>query len=1466
MALNRYVDVLINNKDCKATLKEPLVVFEKDKNAHIYFRLVDYRYQYKLTTATEDDWNIVYNLKGADAWITIVKPDGTEVEQGKEGNNVNNVILKDAYVRFILSPELTDEITEIGTYLLQIHITDKEGGEVTIPSFSFEVKERLKGTSPAATVLLLTEEGNNLTTEQGTPMVASGNGVTISSLPARNTYTGNEYMAVAFNGITYKMPASLLKGKDGTNGKDGVTPTIRIGTITTLPAGTNATVTATTSNNVVTLDFGIPRGADGSGGSGSGDGHTHENKTELDKFATGDKAKLDTASTQVVKNASDIAQITKEKGTLANLQTTNKTDLVQAINEVFTGVNNGKTLIASAITDKGIATSNTDSFQIMANNIGLIDGGGTQQPTQTIIEKYTKLTDGWKFNLVSSVSDSNYNSTVESGVNFDDSLWKSVIVPHDWSIYNDFNSSSLATYEGGWLDGGDGWYRKILPINSLLSNKKILIYFDGVYMESDVYVNGTKVGTHKHGYTPFYYDITQYINFNSDKNVLSVFVRNQQIGSRWYSGSGIYRNVYLIQTDKVHIDTWGIFVTTPNLETELVNGNITTNVKIKLNNSYNTPKNIVLINTIQDKNGNIIQEDKTSQNLSVGNNDIERNIIVKNPLLWDECKGNIYKLTTCVFIDNVLVDKEYTEYGYRYFKFDKDTGFWLNGKNIKLKGVCLHHDQGCIGAELNVSAMERQVKMMKNMGCNAIRITHNPASPEFLNICAKEGMMAIEEIFDCWVTKKKTYDYARFFNQYAENDTRAMVNRGKNNPSIIMWSIGNEIPDTKTSNGVAIATNICNWIKQIDITRPTTIGENNMTDSFATSVLEVVDVAGYNYATGAQYEARHIANPNLKLYGSETTSVLSSRGVYTTDASKYTYNSYDNVTVGWGHTASDAMVHNNKPYIAGNFVWTGFDYIGEPTSYNTYPTKSSYFGIVDLAGIPKDSFYMYQSKWSDEPMIHVMPHWNWITDENVKVWVFSNCDKVELFLNGVSQGTRSKNSLLEKNQHEWTIPFASGSIKAVGIKNDKIVSKTIKTSGNANKINLVSDKKIIKRGSNDFIFATASIQDSNNIVVPHANNQITFSVIGGTIIGTDNGDSADTQNMRSNIRKAFSGKCICVVKPDNSFDDVLITATGASLVNGTVTITKGESTILNDNMANEPDEIINVTGVTLDKNNLTINIDKTVNIFANINPFGANNRKVTWSINNSNCNIVPNGLSCSIIGKIKGTSIITATTEQGNYTATCEINVLDATADGVLTGYKVLSTFSDVSKIKSGIWEDDNNTENLQLLGFTNDGVNDGVISDKIKLNGGQYLKYSKLLESYDDITLAFNAINFVKPGARATLASLANNGTPNSCGVMYILSKNSYALLDWGVDISTNSTVYDKIVITRTSNTMKLYVNGTLVKTGAKASKKDGNLLIGCCNFNNALTDYSKFETNKVIMLNEYADAVLVTKLNSLL
>lgn len=295
MALNRYVDVIINNKDCKATLKEPLIVFEKDKNAHIYFRLVDYRYQYKLTPATEEDWNIIYNLNGADAWITIVKPNGTEVEQGKEGNTVNNVILKDAYVRFILSPELTDEIDEIGIYQLQIHITDKEGGEVTIPSFSFEVKERLKGISQATAILLLTEDGNNLTTEQGVPLVTSGNGVTISSLPPRNAYTGSEYMAVAFNGITYKMPANLLKSKDGTDGKDGVTPTIRVGKVNTLPAGTNATVTATTSNNVITLDFGIPRGADGSGGSGSG--HNHTNLTELEKFETGDKAKLDTAAT-----------------------------------------------------------------------------------------------------------------------------------------------------------------------------------------------------------------------------------------------------------------------------------------------------------------------------------------------------------------------------------------------------------------------------------------------------------------------------------------------------------------------------------------------------------------------------------------------------------------------------------------------------------------------------------------------------------------------------------------------------------------------------------------------------------------------------------------------------------------------------------------------------------------------------------------------------------------------------------------------------------------------------------------------------------------------------------------------------------------------------------------------------------------------------------------------------------------
>ncbi|MGL5244095.1 MAG: glycoside hydrolase family 2 TIM barrel-domain containing protein, partial [Sarcina sp.] len=437
-----------------------------------------------------------------------------------------------------------------------------------------------------------------------------------------------------------------------------------------------------------------------------------------------------------------------------------------------------------------------------------------------------------------------------------------------------------------------------------MKGKEISIDFDGIYMESEIYVNGTKVGEYQNGYTPFSFNIEDYLKFDGQENVIAVKVVNRQPSSRWYSGSGIYRNVYLTVTEPIHVDRYGTFVTTPTLEEDLKAGNgVNVNIKTEVNNTKNTEKTVNVKSKIFSPDGKLVSEHETNEVLSVGINNINHDLIVQNPTLWDVYQGNMYNVVTEVEIDGKIVDTYDTPFGFRYFEFDENKGFSLNGENMKLNGVCMHHDLGSLGSAVNYDAVERQILMLKDMGVNAIRITHNPASNEFIEICEREGMLLIDEAFDCWEQSKKTYDYGRFFNQYAKRDIQTMVDRGKNSPSIIMWSIGNEIYDTNNARGVTIAKNLVKWIKEIDSTRPTTIGEDkyrgNKEDGVANyhtyrdQVMDAVDVVGYNYSENV-YDVHHRDNPERKIYGSEISSAVRSRGIYL-DPSNPNISDYDNL-------------------------------------------------------------------------------------------------------------------------------------------------------------------------------------------------------------------------------------------------------------------------------------------------------------------------------------------------------------------------------------------------------------------------------------------------------------------------------------------------------------------------------------------------------------------------------------------
>ena len=1070
------------------------------------------------------------------------------------------------------------------------------------------------------------------------------------------------------------------------------------------------------------------------------------------KTTLGDKNGLPSCDTNVV---SGINRINNSIGT-EELSTTAKT-LKGAINEVFQDVDNGKTLIASAITDKGIATSDNDTFQVMADNISKINS----VITDVNINSCNILKDNWKFKLLSN-NGTNTSYTNEISQNYDDSTFENISVPHDWAIYKEFNSSSSGGYQSGYLDGGNGVYRIKLDTASL-NGQKVFLYFDGIFMESEVYINGNLIGLNK-WYNPFYFDITNSLNFDGN-DTLAVLVRVMQPCSRWYSGAGIFRNVYLVTGNYIDVAINSIHVTTPNLETELTKGYATTNVKMSINNKNEESKNINIKNEIYFNNELVAYNNEVKQ-LSNGNNEYICNILVPSPKLWHEYQGNIYTLKTIIQIDGADVYINYTKYGYRYFKFDKDTGFWLNGINMKLRGVCLHHDLGCLGAEVNKSAIERQIRILKNMGCNAIRITHNPASTEFLEVCAKEGMLLIEELFDCWTKAKKNNDFARFFNEYSERVIKFTVNRSKNNPAIIMYSIGNEIirdSGFTEQTATTLASNMINTIKSIDTERMVTMGEDSPNNPVARAVMQLMDVVGVNYGSDSEYASLRETYPEFKVYGSETTSALSSRGIYARDNVNLQCSSKDDDFVDWGDSASVALKrHMDSDYLAGMFVWTGFDYIGEPTPFNKYPARSSYFGIIDLAGFPKDIYYMYQSRWTKKPMIHVFPHWNWENGNTVNVWIYSNCDKVELFVNGVSKGIRTKDSIGSKYNYEYNVSYEAGTLLAKGMDSEGnvLIQEEIKTSSTPYKISLTSDKSLIKRGGDDLIFVECNVLDENDIVCRTANNLINFSVSGGTIVGTDNGDATDVStSLRHPNRKLFNGKALCVVKPDNTDTDVIITATSDGLQETSINVKKSQITAYANSIVKIPGDIeaplppiINyATGISFKNNTVTLKQTKQYQLEVTLSG-GDVYDSITYSANNENVSVTSSGL---VTGNTLGESIITVTmvANEITYEDTCAITVIENTStepepvepvEGVLYNLESPATFDGSNFIDTGVCARDTDKDLTIFISYNGEIVTPrheqcSVMHAMLESNGYPGLSIDTTLEDYYRIGTSVN-------------------------------------------------------------------------------------------------------------------------------
>jgi beta-galactosidase len=794
------------------------------------------------------------------------------------------------------------------------------------------------------------------------------------------------------------------------------------------------------------------------------------------------------------------------------------------------------------------------------------------------------LTSDWKFMLG--------DSAQAYETNFEDSTWRSLNVPHDWSIEADFASENPASPGGGALPGGIGWYRKTFRLDKSCANKCVYIEFDGVYRNSNIWVNGHLVGERPYGYSSFSCDLTPYVRLGAD-NVVAVRVDNsKQPNSRWYSGSGIYRNVRLVLTHAVHVDHWGTFVTTPVVSTAHAKVSVLTTVR----NTTKVPVEVQVEQIMEDKSGREVCKTLgliVVKALSV--RQIKQRMQVDNPKLWRLNDPNMYNVTTRLFVKGKQMDEYVTPVGIRYFRFDAQNGFFLNGEKIKINGVCNHHDLGALGAAVNTRALERQLQLLQAMGCNAIRTSHNPPAPELLDLCDQMGFLVMDEAFDVWSQQKTDFDYSHDFAQWYEKDLTDMLLRDRNHPSIIMWSIGNEVREQWTEGddepmdlqkanvllnakktitaadlhsgrsklNALLTQRLAEIVGTVDPTRPVTAAcnETNVNNPLFRS--GALDIIGYNYHQN-EFKETPKRFPGKPFIVTESVSALMSRGFYM-GPSTHMYiwpeswdkpfshpsqqcSAYDNCHAPWGSTHEETWkIVKKSPHIAGQFIWTGFDYLGEPTPY-WWPSRSSFFGIIDLAGFPKDVYYMYQSEWSKSDVLHLFPHWNWTKGQTIDVWAYYNhADEVELFLNDKSLGKRSK--VGDELHVQWSVVYEPGTLKAVSRKLGSVVmTQEIKTAGKADRIRMTPDRKKIKADGKDLCFVTVELVDKDDNVLPTADKDLMFSIDGvGTIAGTDNGNPNDHTSLKQPERRMYNGKCLVILQSNGKSGSIKLKAVGARM-------------------------------------------------------------------------------------------------------------------------------------------------------------------------------------------------------------------------------------------------------------------------------------------------------------------------------
>ena len=824
----------------------------------------------------------------------------------------------------------------------------------------------------------------------------------------------------------------------------------------------------------------------------------------------------------------------------------------------------------------------------LAPSLGNATETGVTLPGAVEEGSCTSFNSGWSFAHFDQPSDE--PKALET-VGSHTGSWQKVTLPHDWGIGGGFKID-LPGNTGKLPCFGIGWYRKEFTVPETDNGKRVFLDIDGAMSDSTVYLNGEKIGGWPYGYSSWRVELTDKLKFGA-KNTLAVRLDNKPESSRWYPGGGIYRNIWLVTLDPVHIAHWGVQVTTPEISKKKASVRVT----VTVDNQRPTTADVTVSADIWRLGDHPVKVATcTSGKVTVAS---DTNAVctlettVKNPDLWDLDSPSLYCVVSSVGTGAQVTDTQRTTFGFRTVVMDPEQGLLLNGRKVPLKGVCNHHDLGALGAAVNTRALERQLQLLKEMGCNSIRTSHNPPAPELLDLCDSMGILVMDEAFDCWLKGKNSQDYSRFFPEWHDRDITALVRRDRNHPSVFLWSAGNEIWEQRAGeDGERILKDLVSIFHREDPTRPVTVACNNA-QVIHNGFYKGLDVLGLNYKP-YQYAEFHGKEPQVPIFGSETASCVSSRGEYffpvSDDKSQGFYDfqvsSYDLSAPPWAMPPDkEFAAQDANPFVMGEYVWTGFDYLGEPTPYNKdrtnllnfqdeasrkaaeaelnalgkikSPSRSSYFGILDLCGFKKDRYFLYQAKWRPElPMIHILPHWNWPerVGQVTPVHVYTSSDEAELFLNGTSLGRKKKGP--SEYRLRWDdVVYAPGILKAVAYKDGKPwANETIKTTGPATRLSLTPDRASIAADGKDLSFVTVTVEDKEGLMVPRSKNPVTFSIKGpGEIVALDNGDAASLEPFKGTSMKAFNGLCLAIVKAMGP-GTITLTAKSQGLTPATVTL------------------------------------------------------------------------------------------------------------------------------------------------------------------------------------------------------------------------------------------------------------------------------------------------------------------------